>query len=324
MYRKVRLAVAAYAKKQELRLKSSSGAVFSLLAENILWRGGVIYGVSMTSDCLGAEFLRVDKACDLDKLRGSKYIQAKMGDTFRSVKRDLANGLQVMFTGTGCQINALKCFLGKDYDNLLMVDIVCHGVPSPLLWKNYINYFEEKNHTKIISVSFRCKDNSWNDYGIKEIDKNHKETFISKEKDPYLLMFLRDYCLRPACYECHARENRSSDITLADFWGINRVDRKMNDGYGISLVLVRTPTGMGIWEKIRDQTVYKEISYTEGVLHNKAEYSSTVRPPEREDFYQKLSLEGFEKLAEEYAKPSGVSLYVRAKKALRRMTWKKR
>ena len=122
----------------DIRLSSSSGGIFSIIADSF----DVIYGVAMSEDCYGAEFVRVEG--DVAPLRGSKYFQAKVGDTFREVKKDLLDGKRVLFSGTGCQINGLSLFLGKGYENLFLLDIICHGVPSPKLWKEYVEYQEKK------------------------------------------------------------------------------------------------------------------------------------------------------------------------------------
>ena len=148
-------------KCDNIRLHSSSGGVFSLLAQQF----EVVYGVAMTGDCYGAEFVRVEH--DIAPLRGSKYLQAKVGDAYKQAKQDLLDGRRVLFTGTGCQINGLRCFLGKDYENLLCVDVICHGAPSPALWRKYARYQEEKNGGKLSTVNFRCKDNGWKDFGMK-------------------------------------------------------------------------------------------------------------------------------------------------------------
>lgn len=152
----------------------------------------------MTEDCHSAEFQRMTG--DISPLRGSKYLQANIGDTFRQVKLDLEAGKTVLFTGTGCQVNGLRMFLQKDYANLLAMDVICHGVPSPKLWDIYADYREKQYGKKLKSVNFRCKDQGWRNFGIKE-----NQLYISKNQDPFMQMFLRNYCLRPACYQCHAK-----------------------------------------------------------------------------------------------------------------------
>lgn len=190
---------ACYSKDKDVRLSSSSGAVFSSLAEYVLNKNGIIYGVAMSEDCYSAEFIAVTDRSELIKLRGSKYLQAKVGDTFKKVKAELQAGKLVLFTGTGCQVNGLKKFLGKDYENLICMDVICHGAPSPALWREYAQYQEKKSGGKLKGINFRCKDESWTDFGMKEVLENIpedsvKKFYISKDKDPYMQMFLRDYC----------------------------------------------------------------------------------------------------------------------------------
>ena len=146
---------ACYNTDKDVRLSSSSGAVFSSLAENVLEQQGVVYGVAMSEDCYSAEFISVTSKKQLTKLRGSKYLQAKIGNTYRSVKEALSSGKLVLFSGTGCQVNGLKSFLGKDYENLICVDVICHGAPSPALWRKYATYQEQKNGGKLKGINFR-------------------------------------------------------------------------------------------------------------------------------------------------------------------------
>ena len=310
-------AYAAYSINQSERCNSSSGGLFSLLAKTVLSQGGVVYGVAMSADCRQAEFIRIVNEVDLQYLRGSKYLQAHVGQTFKKVKNDLDAGNTVLFSGTGCQVNALKGFLcGGRYDeetivekyhNLYCMDVICHGTPSPALWQEYVKYTEEQNGAKLVSINFRCKDDSWVDYGMKEIDEKHKQVYISKDKDPYMLMFLRDYCLRPSCYECKAKEVKLSDITLADFWGIDKVAPEMNDGKGTSLVLVRTSKGKCLFQEIRNELKIKEVSYEDGVAGNTAEYRSVARPLERDCFFDDMHHLSFEELRMKYGLPATVS-----------------
>lgn len=280
---------ACYNKNKDVRLSSSSGAVFSSLAEYVLNREGIVYGVAMSEDCYSAEFIAVTDRSGLTKLRGSKYLQAKVGDTFKKVKIELQTGKLVLFTGTGCQVNGLKKFLGKDYDNLICMDVICHGAPSPALWKKYAEYQEKKNCGKLKGINFRCKDDSWTDFGMKEVladipQGKAKQLYISKDIDPYMQMFLRDYCLRPSCYECAAKKEKMSDLTVADFWGIKEAAPEMNDGLGTSLVLIRTKKGQEIFNDISCEMKLKEVTYEAGVKGNPAEYKSCERPSRRDTF----------------------------------------
>jgi len=307
-------AYAAYAKDDSLRLSSSSGAVFSLLAEYILSQNGVVYGVALSADCKGAEFVRADCLDGLSRLRGSKYMQARAGNCYDQVRADLENGINVLFSGTGCQVNGLKLFLQKSYENLFCVDVICHGVPSLALWRKYVEHMERRNGAKLISVNFRCKEDGWQDFGMKAQDDNQKEIYISKDKDPFMQMFLRDYCLRPSCYECVAKRVKMSDMTIADFWGIERIAPDMNDGRGTSLVLIRNEKGATLFERVSSRMIYKKVSYEDGVRGNPAEYQSVSRPEERDAFFQDMDAFTFDALQKKYAASVPVSFVQWAKR----------
>ena len=313
---------ACFNKDKDVRLSSSSGAVFSSLAEYVLNKNGIVYGVAMSEDCYSAEFIAVTDRSGLTKLRGSKYLQAKVGDTFKNVKVELQAGKLVLFTGTGCQVNGLKKFLGKDYDSLICMDVICHGTPSPALWREYVQYQEKKFGGKLKGINFRCKDESWTDFGMKEVleaipEDSVKRFYISKDKDPYMQMFLRDYCLRPSCYECVAKKEKMSDLTIADFWGINDVAPEMNDRQGTSLVLIRTKKGKEIFDYISCKMELKEVTYEAGVKGNPAEYKSCVRPLQRDTFFDDMQTMSFEELETKYASPIKYTLKTRVKRKVK-------
>lgn len=198
---------AAYCLDENIRLKSSSGGMITILAEHILAQNGAVYGVAMSEDCYSAEFIRITDSNGLEKIRGSKYLQAKLGNTFRQVKEDLESGRTVLFTGTGCQVNGLKAYLGKAYEKLYCVDVICHGAPSPELWREYVEFREKEYDSKVTYVSFRCKDDKdWNGFNMKEIDASDKVVHISRHVDPYFSLFVSNLSLRPSCYECLAKK----------------------------------------------------------------------------------------------------------------------
>ena len=315
---------ACYNENENKRLASSSGAIFSSLAEFVLEKQGCVYGVKMSDDCYSAEFTRVTEISELSSLRGSKYLQAKVGNTFKAVKDDLLAGRNVLFSGTGCQVNGLKSFLGKEYDNLICVDVICHGVPSPALWKKYAEYREKQNGGKLKHINFRSKDVGWIDFGMKEAlgDKSQgdtKQLYVSKDKDPYMQMFLRDYCLRPSCYECVAKKVKKADLTIADFWGINNVAPEMNDGKGTSLVLIRTEKGNRIFENISNELKIKEVTYEDGVKCNPAEFKSCDRPAQRDTFFGDMNAMEFADLEKKYASPIKISFFTRVKRKVKRI-----
>lgn len=316
------LSLAAYSLDENERFQSSSGGVFSLFAKSVLSQNGVVYGVAMCADCKNARFIRVDKEKQLAKLRGSKYLQAIVGEAYNDVKKDLINGKKVLFSGTGCQVNGLIKFLGKDnvqkrYTNLYCIDIVCHGVPSPKLWKKYVDFVENKYNKKLLSINFRSKMKNWKGLGIKQVDSINEEVFISKNDNPYMIMFLRDYSLRPSCYSCKAKEIKYADVTIADFWGIDEVAPDMNDNKGTSLIIARTQKGIELLNSIKEKIKTKDVEYEKSIEYNSAEYSSVNKPKERDSFFVDMKNENFEKLIEKYCQPKKISLKQRLKACLK-------
>ncbi|MGN0811936.1 MAG: Coenzyme F420 hydrogenase/dehydrogenase, beta subunit C-terminal domain, partial [Candidatus Coproplasma sp.] len=220
----------------EIREKSSSGGFFSVLANEIIAQNGVVYGAAMCEGNKSAQHIRVDSFKGLEALRTSKYLQSAMNDIYKQVLADLKIGKKVLFSGVPCQINGLRLFLRKEYENLLCVEVICHGVPSPALWKKYVEYLEKKYTADIQDVNFRSKKHGWNKFGL-TVKGDNIEQYESAGDDPYMRMFLRDYCLRPSCYDCNAKRLESmADLTIADFWGINNVIPEFNDDIGVSLV----------------------------------------------------------------------------------------
>ena len=298
---------AGYSKDLKIRLKSSSGAMFTTLADYLLANSGVVYGVSMSKDCYYAEFIRVTDADGLEKIRGSKYIQARIGNTFQMVREDLIKGRKVLFTGTGCQVNGLKKFLGKEYDNLYCMDVICHGTPSPKLWRKYLEYRERQFNSKMKYVSFRNKDrNKWDGFEVKITDQKGIEVYISRHIDPYFQFFVKNICLRPSCYECIAKRIKLSDITVADFWGIDQVAPEMNDNNGVSLIIIRNEKGQKLFDSIKSNLVVKEVNYGEAVKYNISEYKSHDRPKIREKFFNDMNRITFEKLCRKYSGEHGL------------------
>ena len=191
------------------------------------------------------------------------------------------------------------------------------------MWREYAQYQEKKSGGKLKGINFRCKDESWTDFGMKEVLENIpedsvKKFYISKDKDPYMQMFLRDYCLRPSCYECVAKKEKLSDLTVADLWGIKEAAPEMNDGLGTSLVLIRTKKGQEIFNYISDEMKLKEVTYEAGVKWNPAEYKSCIRPSQRDTFFDDMHTMSFEELEGKYAAPIKYSLKTRIKRKVKK------
>lgn len=280
--------------------ESSSGGAFTLLAEKIIEKKGIVYGAAMKFDMKGTHHIRVSSLQNLYLLRGSKYLQSEMGDCFKMVKEDLDHGRVVLFSGVPCQINGLRLYLNKSYDKLFCLEIICHGVPSPLLWRKYVQQIETQYKSKVLKVNFRNKKFGWNQFGL-SFDGENISQYRSLEQDSYLQIFLKNYCLRPSCYSCSPKTIESmADITIADFWGVRKILPKLDDDRGTSLVLIQSDKGKELFEEVKDLMVYYAVDFKEAIQSNPAYYQSAVRPLEREYFFKELELCGYKAVAKKY------------------------
>ena len=294
-------AIGGWHKDERIRRDSSSGGMFTLLAEAVLSDGGVVYGCAL-DDKIRAVHIRVDDRDGLHRLRGSKYVQSNISNTYRSVKEDIDSGRKVLFTGTPCQTAGLRSYLsGEHSDRLFTVDFICHGVPSPRVFEDYIRSEEEKHGGKVASFRFRNKDHGWSQTGLQlgtltVYDDGSQTRKFPAFTDPFMNAFLEDVCLRPSCYECSFKTlpKEYSDFTIADFWGVNKVDRELNDGKGTSLVLIHTDKGKEFWERINRDFFYKEVSPEDAVRRNKPLTVSAARNPKRERFFKDYDEKGFD------------------------------
>lgn len=241
---KERMPIAVYAAKHcddNMRLASSSGGVFTFIAEKVIDEGGVVFGARFNDQWeVIHDYVEIKEK--LSCFRGSKYVQSRIGDTYKQVLHFLQSGRKVLFTGTSCQIAGLKLFLRKEYDNLLTVDIICHGVPSPKVWKKYLNEITSIDSLQVTNVSFRNKQEGWKNFSLKVEMKGKRLYLKSFKSDLYFDFFLSNMILRPSCYSCPAKSGKScSDITLGDFWGIENVCPEFDDDKGCSVVLIYNP-----------------------------------------------------------------------------------
>lgn len=288
---------ACYNSNDEIRLQSSSGGVFSVFAEKIIKDGGVVYGCAFDVTG-GAKHIRVESLEGLKQLYGSKYTQSNTNGTFREVKYDLSDGKKVLFSGTPCQINALKTYLkGIDDKNLILADIICHGVPSKLLYKYYVDYIEEKYKKKVQTLSFRDKKSGWENYGIKVIFEDATELFVPQEKNYFMKAFLTDIMLRPACYKCISKDfHNFSDMTMGDYWGAGEKFSKLNDGKGLSVLVLRTKKGETLFEDVKSELIFELSDMDDVCKHNKALICSATQKAGRQKFVVDLKVTDFDRL----------------------------
>ena len=272
------------------RQEASSGGAFSLLARRIIAEGGVVVGAAF-DERWGVQHIAIEDADELWRLKGSKYVESALGDVYSRVKGWLKAGRRVMFTGTPCQVAGLKRALGKDYPQLLSVDIACHGVPSSMVWDRALTEWcaeEQLTREDIKRINFRSKVGGWKYY---HFAINHTRGDYATRTFPYTLGFAHDLYLRPSCHACRVKEvNSYADITLADAWGVEQVthDTRFLDDKGVSLLLVRTPRGAEAVAAI-DDAVSEKVSAAIMLQHNKYITQSVPYTAERAKFFVFLS-----------------------------------
>lgn len=270
-----------------IRMNSSSGGIFTILAVQVIKSGGVVFGA-----CWDDEWnIKHDYAeCidDLAQFRSSKYLQSVIGDTYIKAEQFLKAGRKVMFTGTPCQIAGLKHFLRKEYDNLLAVEVICHSVPSPGVWQRYL---AEKlqtlgwNKSDIQHISFRDKKTGWKTYSFVIENRNGNIFTELSSKNAFMRGFLADLYTRPSCHACPAKQLRSgSDITLGDFWGIESLMPKIDNDKGVSAIIVNSDKGKELLHNINVELY--EVSYNELTTRNPALVKSFPITPKRTEFFK--------------------------------------
>jgi coenzyme F420-reducing hydrogenase beta subunit len=287
---------AAINNNEKVRLNSSSGGIFTLIAQHVIMQGGVVFGAKLNSKL---EVIHDIANCeeDLAGFRGSKYVQSNLQDIYLKVVKYLKNGTTVLFSGTPCQISALKLYLKKDYKNLITVDFICHGVPSPKIFKLYLGALQQKQKDTLIKVDFRNKIKGWRTFSIAyhfQKTSKHKKRYthiIPRTKDLYFLGFINHLFLRPSCHFCPTKKSTSgSDIKLGDFWAIRSVNKDFDDNKGVSILMINTPKGQTIFSQIAGKTTNFETSIIDGT--SDPSYQSSVLPHAKRDvFFNEINKE---------------------------------
>ena len=282
-------AYAGYSQNIEERMTSSSGGLFSLVANKILDEKGIVYGATLDDDHI-CSHMAIKKHDELYMLRGSKYVQSIIGNSYREIEDYLKKGKRVLFSGTACQCAGLKAFLGKDYENLLIIDVLCHGVPSPKVFKRYLQNMELLYGARVKKIYFRSKTYSWKDYSVKVIFDNNSKYEKRSKDDEFMHLFLSDICLRPSCHECQFKKlERPSDITLGDAWGIQRTMPELDDDMGTSVIIIHTQRGMRVFENIKEKLIFREMDVDTLVSPNADSRKSVLSHPNRRKFFKRLN-----------------------------------
>ncbi len=289
-------AYAAISKNEKTRVESSSGGMFTELAKYVIDRGGVVFGAAFNEE-FQVKHVAAERVKDLAKLRGSKYVQSTVGSTYKDAKQCLEAGRLVLFTGTPCQIAGLHSYLKKKYENLITADVICHGVPSPLVWEKYLQELGKPN-----AIAFRDKTRGWRVYSVR-VQTEKKQICQSRYTNPMIRVFLENLCLRPSCYKCAFKgQNRTSDLTLADFWGIETVCPELDDDGGTSLVILHTEKAKAMLRYIEESVVLKEVDGEKALRRNSSYFRSAGESPSRESYMWEIQTAPFSRVTRKYCK----------------------
>lgn len=291
-------AYAALSKDDGLRMESSSGGVFSELAKLVLETNGIVYGASYDKD-FKVKHIGIENVELLGKLRGAKYSQSELSTSFQRIKMQLDADRQVLFSGTPCQIGGLKAFLKKDYANLFCIDFVCHGVPSPLVWKKYVEYRAriDNNSNTPEYINLRNKESGWShfSYKVEFAYPGEKRYLCRNNEDLFMKLFVSNYILRRSCSDCHYKGySRVADITLGDFWGIWNIIPDMDDNKGTSLVLTHSDKGEKLLKTAADNLRYGQVTLDQATMMNASLIKSSFSQPSRDKVLDEIAQNGFD------------------------------
>lgn len=306
---------------ENIRSTSSSGGIFYTIASKIIEDGGAVVG-AVFDDKWMVRHQIAESTEDLSKLKGSKYVQSDIREVFLESEKLLKEGRKVLFSGTPCQVAAFKRFLRKSYKNLLCVDIACHGVPSSLIWGDYLcQIMKSTSYWKYVdSLTFKDKSKSWSNYAlnIRYHDEEEHEHYLnqSKAENLYMRCFLRNLTLRPSCFQCPSKDGRSgSDIMLGDFWGIDCSHPELNDEKGTSVILCYTKKGEDILNGLKGTITLKEVSFHDATIYNPAITRASTETKEVgkfwEEYISKHTVDEKIKVLNKYAIPKRLSYHQR-------------
>lgn len=296
--------IAAYGlklKDDQLRMQSRSGGAFAAISDLFIENQGVVYGAAMDYD-FHVSHLRAETASERDLIKKVKYVQSDTVGIYSMITEDLKKGKKVLFTGTPCQVSSLYSYLDgidADRNNLWTCDLICHGVPSPYIWKDYVEYMKRKNNSEIENAEFRDKSLGWEAHYESFVLKKNKKKIISRE---YTDLFYQHIMFRPACANCKfANMNRVGDITLGDFWGIEKNDPSFSDNKGVSLIFINSDKGNELFEQVKDEFAYI-VCQPENCLQPTLQ-SPSKPSPRRKHFWDDYQIMKFEKLIKKYTVP---------------------
>ena len=294
-------AYAVISRNEDELQRSSSGGVFSVLARNILDSGGLVVGCELHDG--NPRHVIIRKPADLHRLRGSKYVESDLAPVFQELAEEAGSGRKILFSGTGCQIGAVKKLLGEN-DNIIYVEILCHGVPSRSLFQRHNEFIERKYGDKLTDIRFRCKENaSWNtSYRFAYTFRSGRTATVPAYKDAYYMHFLKGSIMRPSCYRCtYAGGKRIGDITLGDYWGVENHHPELDASKGVSAVLVNSPAGEQLFNECGEEltVIPTKIQYIQERVH--ALKAPISKPQERDGIYARIGEMGYDAWNRQYS-----------------------
>ncbi|MDO5147050.1 MAG: Coenzyme F420 hydrogenase/dehydrogenase, beta subunit C-terminal domain [Eubacteriales bacterium] len=296
-----RSAYAAWNKDDSIRIQSTSGGVFTAIAETVIQQNGVVLGAQYNEDHQ-VSHIATDHPDGISKLRQSKYVQSKTKGIYIEAKKALSTGRTVLFCGTPCQTEALVKFLKGKPNNLILCDFICRGVISPIVYRKYLEYLEKKYASKVKIVHFKNKTYGWHRFSTKITFENGKTYIRDRYHDSYMLLYLKEnVSLRPSCYHCHFKGvDRCSDITLGDFWGAQKKYNELDNDRGTSAVLVHTKQGEEILGKAEKYLELHPVDVMDIVKGNECILKSPVSRSDRKQFFDLLQSKGYSYVIKRY------------------------
>lgn len=293
--------IAAVNKNMRVRWDSTSGGAYTALAEGMLEQGGYISGAVYNKD-FSVSSIVTNNPDDLGRLRSSKYLQSNPADLYKNIKQLLQNGEKVLACGTPCQMAALRSFLRKDYENLIIVDIICRGVNSPKVYRAYLDSLEKRYNSKVVYVKAKNKELGWRNLTRKVTFENGQSYYGVFMDDDFRRGYHTNVYCRPSCYDCQFKGfPRMADITIADYWGIEKVDKNLDMNIGTSMMLLNSNKGVAYFEKIKDKLEFRETAF-EDILGGNIALRKSIEPAtiDRKSFFEDLDANDFDYVTQKY------------------------
>lgn len=295
------IVVAAQSRDADIRIASASGGIFSELAKIVLNQSGYICGAIYDENWMVKHILTNDEN-ELENIRSSKYLQSDINLIYKEIEKKIIEKYKVLVCGSPCQIAGLRAYLKNEYENLITCDFICRGMNSPKMFRKYIDSIQGKYKSQITKIKFKNKTYGWRNFSTRIDFENGKRYMGRRYEDSYMIGYLKyNAFMRPSCYDCKFKDlPRYGDLTLADFWGIEKIDKKLADNRGTSLLLINSEKGKKIFELIKKRVIYKEIYSDKVFLENVCMKKSVEMTESRKNVFENIDKLSYEELSNKY------------------------